>query len=63
MKEIVLSILTFTICTCSGAQDVSVFPPPAIQQSLYAKKITETIVLDGKLNEADWLTADPITNF
>ncbi|MEP6712079.1 MAG: DUF5916 domain-containing protein [Ferruginibacter sp.] len=63
MKKIVSAILTVTACACSYAQDVSVFPPPAIQQSLYAKKTSANIFLDGKLNEADWLTAEPITNF
>ncbi|MEP6712059.1 MAG: DUF5916 domain-containing protein [Ferruginibacter sp.] len=63
MKEIILSILTSTVSICLSAQDVSVFPPPAIQQSIYAKKTTGSIILDGKLNEADWQTANIVTNF
>jgi len=50
-------------CTRSYAQNASVFPPPTLQQSIYAKKVTGNIILDGKLMEADWQTANIVTNF
>lgn len=63
MNKIFTSILFSVAGIQSYAQDAIVFAPPAIQQSIYAKKVTGNIMLDGKLNEADWQTTDIITNF
>ena len=63
MKKIFITLLVLIVCAYCFAQDVSVFPPPAIQQSIYAKKVIGNITIDGKLTEADWKTAMSITNF
>ena len=63
MKKIFLPIFFFSSCTYLHAQDVAVFPPPTIQQSIYANKAIGNITLDGKLTESDWQTAISITNF
>jgi len=63
MKNIFLLIMVVFSCTRSYAQNASVFPPPTLQQSIYAKKVTGNIILDGKLMEADWQTANIVTNF
>ena len=63
MKKIFITLLVLIVCAYCFAQDVSVFAPPTVQQSIYAKKLTGNITLDGKLTEADWQTAKSITNF
>lgn len=39
------------------------FAPPAKPLTIYATKVKGQIKLDGKLNEADWLSAASYTNF
>jgi len=63
MKKLFLFLLCTLPFLYSFAQDAAVFPPPLIQQSIYAKKTTANIVLDGKLNEAGWQTANIVTHF
>ena len=39
------------------------FPPPEIPVSILASKTNNIITVDGRLNENDWKSAEPITNF
>ncbi|MEM1324424.1 MAG: DUF5916 domain-containing protein [Bacteroidota bacterium] len=39
------------------------FEPPAEAPNIQAIKTVEPIEIDGKINEASWLTAEPITTF
>ncbi len=43
--------------------DQNNFPPPKKPLTVYATKLKNNIKLDGKLSEADWKLAKPITNF
>ncbi len=63
MKKLFLFLLCTLPFLYPSAQDAAVFPPQLIQQSIYAKKTTANIVLDGKLNEAGWQTANIVTHF
>ena len=50
-------------CVKSNAQDASVFPAPVNPASIYASKVSTSIVIDGKLNELDWQNAKVVTDF
>jgi len=63
IKKRILFLIAIQIYFAVNAQDVPVFPPPANPVSIYAKKVLGNIVLDGKLNEVDWQTSNPTTNF
>jgi len=53
-------ILHFTSWSQEGDQN---FPPPEIPEEIRATRTAGKITIDGKLNEADWQNAAPITNF
>ncbi|MFC0774166.1 DUF5916 domain-containing protein [Terrimonas alba] len=46
-----------------NAQDAFNFPPPAVAPVVHAIEVNETIIVDGKLNEAIWQQAPAIKDF
>ena len=61
-----LSVLFFLFNAFSvwGQQDqTDNFPPPETPITINASKATGAIIVDGRLDESDWKTAQPVTGF
>ena len=61
MKKLLLFILLLS-GTCF-AQDASVFKPDAIKKEVVATRISQTLRIDGKLDEPEWQQALPAPSF
>ena len=60
MKNALLFLIISLCFTCFAQGQVK---PQEVQSSIKIKKAKGQITLDGKLDEADWLVADPSTPF
>jgi hypothetical protein len=61
-KYSTILILVLTI-QCSLAQENQNFPPPEVAPIVTATKTTQSIRIDGKLNEQDWKTDKRVDQF
>ncbi|MEM9850350.1 MAG: carbohydrate binding family 9 domain-containing protein, partial [Bacteroidota bacterium] len=58
-----LLTVLLVICLASHCLAQITFEPPAEPLSIQAVKTAEPINIDGRLDEASWRTASPITDF
>lgn len=49
--------------TVLSQEDAQNFPPPETPITILASKTNSNITIDGRLNEPDWSSTEPITNF
>ncbi len=62
-------LFLFLPALCGGAtllaqeKETDNFPPPEIPRTISATKTIGKLMIDGRLEEADWERAEPITNF
>lgn len=61
LKYAPLFLILFFISLRANSQEE--YPSPAESPIIHASKVTEKIVIDGKLNEASWSAALPVTSF
>jgi hypothetical protein len=61
MRYLLLPLLLFS--TCCYAQDASVFKPDSVKKEIIATRISNSIHVDGHLNEPDWQRAIPSSEF
>lgn len=58
-----LSLLLFCTISIVGQEADGNFPPPEVRREVQAARATGSIKIDGKLDEADWRNAIPVTDF
>ncbi|GAB3518770.1 carbohydrate binding family 9 domain-containing protein [Emticicia fontis] len=58
-----LPIFLFFITTFSFAQDAAIFKPDSIKKKIEAIQITNTLRIDGVMNDAEWKLARPVSEF
>lgn len=63
MKKIILLSLGFLTLYNITAQEIDNFPPPKIPKKIKASRAIDKIIIDGKLDEADWQNCKPVTDF
>ncbi len=63
MSRFILFLVFMFHCTSWAQEGDQNFPPPETPEEIRATRTTGKITIDGKLNEADWQNAAPITNF
>lgn len=62
-KRLVLAFLLVGALPAFAQQDATVFPPDSIKKEAKATKITRHLRVDGRLDEAEWALAQPISRF
>ncbi|MEO0899700.1 MAG: DUF5916 domain-containing protein [Bacteroidota bacterium] len=63
MRKRLYFLLFFFIPGLNWSQDKLDFPPPDSPQVIKAARVTSRIVVDGKLDEADWQLAEVTSDF
>ncbi|SHJ64034.1 DUF5916 domain-containing protein [Aquimarina spongiae] len=63
MSRFILFLVFMFHCTSWSQEGDQNFPPPETPEEIRATRTAGKITIDGKLNEADWQNAAPITNF
>ena len=61
-KQLILLIF-LSVAIHSYPQDAGVFKPDAVKKEMIAVQITNTIRIDGLLNEEEWKLAQPSPRF
>jgi hypothetical protein len=63
MRMRLLTLLFFTLIPVASAAQDRQGPPPAVRPTVNATRVTSAIEIDGRLDEAAWASAQPVSDF